>query len=137
MRQLLAWSRRAITTAPEMHRYLVDQQHWLSDFQFNDSIAIAQAAPGPNILFVALLGWNIGMNAGGFATALLGALITMTGILLPSNAYRLYTAQNSLARQLLDRFPAPLPEAGLLALMLVAQTRLAQKEGTKSSPLTG
>ena len=74
----------AITTAPEMHRYLVDQRHWLSDFQFNDSIAIAQAAPGPNILFVALLGWNIGMNAGGLATALLGALITMTGILLPS-----------------------------------------------------
>ena len=74
----------AISTAPEMHRYLVDQCHWLSDVQFNDSIAIAQAAPGPNILFVALLGWNVGINAGGIATALLGALLTMTGILVPS-----------------------------------------------------
>ncbi|MEI7431864.1 MAG: chromate transporter [Betaproteobacteria bacterium] len=73
-----------ISTAPEMHRYLVDQQHWLLDAQFNSSIALAQAAPGPNVLFVALLGWNVGMNAGGLSTALLGMLITMTGILLPS-----------------------------------------------------
>lgn len=74
----------AITTAPEMHRFLVDQQHWLSEAQFNSSIAIAQAAPGPNILFVALIGWNIGSNAGSIGTALLGALITMTGLLVPS-----------------------------------------------------
>jgi chromate transporter len=75
----------AITTLPEMHRYLVNQQHWLNDTQFNASIAIAQAAPGPNILFVALMGWNIGMNAGGMPTALLGVLLAMTGILLPSS----------------------------------------------------
>ena len=74
----------AVSTAPEMHRYLVDQQHWLIDAQFNSSIALAQAAPGPNVLFVALLGWNVGMNAGGLSTALLGMLITMAGILLPS-----------------------------------------------------
>ena len=35
----------AITTAPDMHRFLVDRQHWLSDPQFSASIAIAQAAP--------------------------------------------------------------------------------------------
>jgi chromate transporter len=74
----------AITTAPEMHRYLVDQQRWLTDAQFNASIAIAQAAPGPNVLFVALLGWHLGINAGGIVTALLGVLVTMLGILLPS-----------------------------------------------------
>lgn len=74
----------AVSTAPEMHRYLVDQQHWLSEAQFNSSIAIAQVAPGPNVLFVALLGWNVGSNAGGITTALLGVLVAMTGILLPS-----------------------------------------------------
>ena len=82
----------AITTAPDMHRYLVDERHWLSDGQFTSSIALAQAAPGPNVLFVALLGWNVGMNAGGgmgagvaaWAYALLGASITMVGIMLPS-----------------------------------------------------
>lgn len=73
-----------VTTAPEMHRYLVDRQHWLSDAQFNASIALAQAAPGPNALFVALLGWNIGMNAGGTATAVFGMALTLTGMLLPS-----------------------------------------------------
>ena len=66
----------AITTAPEMHRYLVGQQGWLSDTQFTSSIALAQAAPGPNILFVAVLGWNV--------AGPLGALVTMLGIMLPS-----------------------------------------------------
>ncbi len=74
----------AITTAPDMHRYLVEQQHWLSESQFNASIAIAQAAPGPNVLFVALMGWNVGLNAGGWTMAVLGVLATMGGILLPS-----------------------------------------------------
>ena len=74
----------AITTAPDMHRFLVDQRGWLTDTQFNASIAIAQAAPGPNVLFVALLGWNVGLNAAGTLTGLLGVLVAMTGILIPS-----------------------------------------------------
>jgi chromate transporter len=80
----------AITTAPDMHRYLVGQQAWLSEAQFNASIALAQAAPGPNVLFVALLGWHVGLNAGGgvgptaWAWALLGVAVAMSGILLPS-----------------------------------------------------
>ena len=75
----------AITTAPDMHRYLVDEHGWLSDGQFNASIAIAQAAPGPNVLFVALMGWNVGLNAGGLWHALLGVLVSMLGIMLPSS----------------------------------------------------
>ena len=74
----------AITTAPDMHRYLVDRQHWLTDPQFSASIAIAQAAPGPNVLFIALLGWNVGLNAGGLPTALFGMVVTMVGIMVPS-----------------------------------------------------
>jgi chromate transporter len=74
----------AITTAPDMHRFLVDRQSWLTDPQYSASIAIAQAAPGPNVLFVALLGWNVGLNAGGLPTALLGMLLAMVGIMLPS-----------------------------------------------------
>ena len=83
----------AITTLPEMHRFLLDQQRWLSDAQFNASIAIAQASPGPNVLFVALMGWNVGINAGGMGSALFGALLTMTGILLPSTTLSYMTAR--------------------------------------------
>ena len=46
----------AITTAPDMQRFLVVEHGWLSHDQFTSSIALAQAAPGPNILFVPLLG---------------------------------------------------------------------------------
>jgi chromate transporter len=74
-----------ITTAPDMHRYLVGQQGWLSDAQYTASIAIAQSAPGPNILFVALLGWHLGLNAGSYGWALFGVLVCMLGIMLPSS----------------------------------------------------
>lgn len=77
----------ALAAVPEMHRYLVAEQHWLSEAQFSTSITIAQAAPGPNILFVALMGWNIGLNAGGMASGLLGMTLSMVGILLPSTAF--------------------------------------------------
>ena len=75
----------AIATVPDMHRYMVVDQHWLTDAQFTASIAIAQAAPGPNVLFVAVLGWNV--------AGLLGALTTMAGILLPSTALSLWATR--------------------------------------------
>lgn len=77
----------AIAAAPDMHRYLVDEQHFLTDPQFSSSITIAQAAPGPNILFVALMGWNVGLNAGGMLSGLLGTVLTMVGMLLPSTIF--------------------------------------------------
>ena len=89
----------AITTAPDMHRYLVDQQHWLTESQFTSSIALAQAAPGPNVLFVALMGWSIGLNAGGgtggmaWTYAALGVAIAMVGILLPSTTLTFMAAR--------------------------------------------
>jgi chromate transporter len=83
----------AITTAPDMHRYLVKEQGWLTDRQFSDSIAIAQAAPGPNVLFTGLMGWNVGLNAGGLPTALLGMLVCLGGIMLPSSVLAFATAQ--------------------------------------------
>jgi chromate transporter len=81
----------AITTAPDMHRYVVTQQHWITDTQFSTSIAIAQAAPGPNVLFVAVIGWNV--------AGPLGALATMSGVLLPSTVLALGYARWAGQRQ--------------------------------------
>lgn len=81
----------AITTASEMHRYVVLQQRWISEAQFNASIAIAQAAPGPNVLFVAAIGWNVAGPA--------GALATMAGILVPSTLLTLAVTRWAEARR--------------------------------------
>jgi len=81
----------AITTAPDMHRYMVGEHQWITDAQFTTSIAIAQAAPGPNVLFVAVLGWNVAGPIGAFAT--------MTGILLPSTALSIYASRWGTARR--------------------------------------
>lgn len=82
----------AISTAPDMHRFLVQEKAWLTDPQFSASIAIAQAAPGPNVLFTALMGWNVGLNAGGLGTAALGMVLALGGIMLPSSVLVYLTA---------------------------------------------
>jgi chromate transporter len=71
----------AITTAPDMQRYVVGGQGWLTDAQFTSSVALAQAAPGPNLLFVAVVGWNI--------AGLVGVAATLAGSLLPSTTVAL------------------------------------------------
>ena len=94
----------AITTAPDIHRYLVDEQHWLTHYQFTSSVAIAQGAPGPNVMFIALMGWNVGMNAAAGMTpeptlvyavmlALLGVVVTMAGIIVPSATLTFFSTQ--------------------------------------------
>ncbi len=40
------------SAVPEMHRYSVDVQHWLTDRQFGDTFALAQLTPGPNLIIV-------------------------------------------------------------------------------------
>jgi len=81
----------AITTAPDMHRYLVIDQHWITDSQFTASVALAQAAPGPNLLFVAVLGWNV--------AGPVGAAVTMLGIMLPSTTLALWATRWSAKRR--------------------------------------
>ncbi|HEV8311735.1 MAG TPA: chromate transporter [Burkholderiaceae bacterium] len=81
----------AIATAPDMHRYVVVQQHWITDSQFTSSVALAQAAPGPNLLFVAVIGWNV--------AGIIGVLVTMVGILLPSTTFTLGVSRWGHARR--------------------------------------
>jgi chromate transporter len=83
----------AVSTAPDMHRFLVDEHGWLSDRQFNASITLAQAAPGPNVLFVALMGWTVGLNTGSLWQAFLGMVLSMGGIMLPSSILTYTTAR--------------------------------------------
>lgn len=71
----------AITLVPDMHRRLVVGDQLLSDLDFTSSIALAQAAPGPNVLFVALMGW--------YAGGLGGATVSMLGIMIPSTTLAL------------------------------------------------
>jgi chromate transporter len=89
----------AIITAPDMHRFLVDENQWLTEQQFSSSIALAQSSPGPNVLFVGLMGWNVGLNAaaglgGGWlsvALSALGMFLSLLGVMLPSSVLT-YTA---------------------------------------------
>ena len=65
---------------PDMQRYVVEANHWLSERQFADAYALAQAAPGPNMMFVTLLGWQLAGLTGAIVTTLatIGPPIVLT-----------------------------------------------------------
>jgi chromate transporter len=98
----------AITVAPDMHRVMVDQMGLLTDTQFSASIAIAQASPGPNVLFVAVMGYQ--------AAGLAGAAVTLLGIMLPSTTLALAAARWGHARR--DWRPVQAFKAGMAPIVI-------------------
>ena len=102
----------AITVVPDMHRVMVEQMGLLTDAQFNASVAIAQASPGPNVLFVVAMGYQ--------AAGVLGACATLAGIMLPSTTLALAAGRWGHARR--DRIAVQAFKAGMapivIALML-------------------
>lgn len=66
----------ANSVVPEMHRLAVDVHGWMSSPEFADLFAIAQAAPGPNMMIVTL----VGLRAGGVP----GAIVATAAMCLPS-----------------------------------------------------
>ena len=61
---------------PELQRQAVDVYGWMSSARFTDLFAIAQAAPGPNLLVATLIGWDV--------SGLPGALVATLAICAPS-----------------------------------------------------
>jgi chromate transporter len=66
----------ANAAVPEMHRLVVDVKHWLTDAQFTHLFAIAQVTPGPNVIIVTLIGFQV--------AGIAGALVTTLGMVGPT-----------------------------------------------------
>jgi chromate transporter len=62
---------------PEIERQVVDVHGWMTNAAFANTFAIANAAPGPNIILVSLVGWQV--------AGLAGLLVATLAILLPSS----------------------------------------------------
>lgn len=104
----------AIALASDMHRYVVDRHGYITHSQFVDSIALGQAAPGPNILFVTVIGWQIAQ--------LPGALATTLGLSLPALIFPVVVSRLSRLAQF-DRMLQALKRGlGPIALGLMAST---------------
>jgi chromate transporter len=64
---------------PELQRYVVDVRGWLSADDFIQLYAVGQAAPGPNMLIVSLIGWKVASIPG--ALVALAALCGPAGVI--------------------------------------------------------
>ena len=65
------------TVLPEMQRRVVEVHGWMTAAQFTALFGLAQAAPGPNMMVVTLLGWRVA----GFW----GALVATAAMFGPSS----------------------------------------------------
>jgi chromate transporter len=69
---------------PEMHQRAVHDHHWVTSAQFANLFSIAQAAPGPSILLVVLVGYGAGLHVGGVPGAVLGGVVAAVAMVVPA-----------------------------------------------------
>ena len=62
---------------PDIHRQVVDVHHWMTNTEFTQMFALSQAAPGPNVLVVSLVGWKV--------AGVVGGVVAMLSMCLPSS----------------------------------------------------
>jgi chromate transporter len=110
------------TVLPEMHHKAVDSYHWLSDKQFADVFAISQAAPGPSILIVTMIGYKAGLGAtNNHIFGVIGAIFATIAMMIPAGILvyivsRVWErAKNSPARKAVEKGFAPLTVGLILA----------------------
>jgi chromate transporter len=110
----------ANAAVPEVRRIVVDQNHWMDDASFSHLFAISQAAPGPNVLLVSLVGWRLAGMAGLLACT---AAMNLPSSVLAFAAARAWARwSNSRWVALLRRTLAPIA-MGLIAASGVVMAR--------------
>ena len=98
---------------PEVHRVVVDVNRWMTDAQFTQAYTIAQAAPGPNMLVVTIIGWHVA----GFP----GALVATAALITPCCTLTFFVARvwqhfrGAPWRQAVERGLAPVTVGLILA----------------------
>jgi chromate transporter len=109
------------TVLPEMHYKTVRDYHWMTDSQFADVFAISQAAPGPSILIVTLIGYKAGLTAGGELMGVFGAILATAAMIFPAGLLVYFVVQfwerarNSPVRHAIEKGFAPLTVGLVLA----------------------
>lgn len=72
------------TVLPDMHLQAVTGHHWLTNSQFADIFSISQAAPGPSILIVALVGYAAGLGTAGVIGGIVGGVLATVAMIVPA-----------------------------------------------------
>jgi chromate transporter len=102
-----------IPLIPDMHRFFVDSRGLMTTSEFAGYIALAQAAPGPNILYVALFGYHVAGVAGALTT--LGAISLAPFILVVITTKFFARLQANPWREIVLRGLAPVTVGLMLA----------------------
>lgn len=109
---------------PELYRQIVELDQWMTPQVFRDYFAIAQAAPGPNLLIVTLIGWHVGGLVG---VPIIGAIVATVALCGTTStlmywAYKyLSNLHGHLAKDLIETAAGPVA----VGLVLASSWRLS------------
>lgn len=78
------------TVLPEFHRYIVEANRLMTSSDFAELYTLAQAAPGPNFMYVTLMGWHLAGWAGALAMTIPVLIPATTLSLLVSHLNQRY-----------------------------------------------
>ena len=119
---------------PEIHRRAVDLEHWMTDADFAQLFALSQAAPGPNVLIVSLVGWKAAGVIGGVVATL--AMSGPSSILTYWVAHAWERFRDAPWRIAIQRGLAPVT-VGLILASGYVLTRTADQSSPVAYALTG
>lgn len=83
-----------IAVVPEMHAAIVERHQWMAAQDFVTLFALAQAAPGPNVIVVTLIGWRV---AGALGAMVATVAVSTPSFLIAYGASRLWRRVNGRA----------------------------------------
>jgi len=106
-----------IAVIPEMNRLVVEVHGWMTDARFAQLFALAQAAPGPNVLVVGLIGWQVAGIAGMLVATL--AVTLPAGVLAYGFSRLRARLKGSRGLRLLERGLVPVAVGLILASGLI------------------
>lgn len=113
----------ANSAIPEMHRFAVDVEHYLTDQQFDDTFALAQLTPGPNVIIVTLIGYRV--------AGLIGAVVTTLAMCGPTCVFALFVGRAS------ERFRGAVWHAVLSRALIPVTLGLTASSATVIATITG
>lgn len=117
----------ANAVVPDIHRQVVGVLGWMDDPTFTTLFAIAQAAPGPNVLLVSLIGWHV--------AGLAGLAVATLAILIPSSLLAL--GMGRLVRRFAEMPWIKVAQAGLvpIAIGLILASGWVMGRAADTTPL--
>lgn len=125
-----------LAIVPFLHAGVVTENHWLTEHQFLDSVAVAMITPGPVVITVGFIGYLVAGFPGAFVAATATFLPCYLFTVLPAPYFKKIAANKSV-KAFVDGITAAVVGALLGAVIVIATRSIVDIPTAVIAVLTG